>query len=169
MCWLSALTVVVGCNSTQNEPPAAVALTTTGSTPHPSTTLAANDGCDRPTPSSYDDVGTVHTIVPQPDARLLEIEVVASPSVVCPGATVNISITVHNIGTHDVTFAPARGLLLVSHSMPKWQLASMDPVRLEAGEEATVAIQVTIPDARPGRYIISPEGYDGGAIEVVNS
>lgn len=130
-------------------------------------TFAPDDGCDRPAPAAWDDVGTVHTIVPQPDAEHVEVDMTVTPESVCPGGRVVVEITLTNTSTEPIEFRPVRGLLLMSGGMSNWELAAMDPVQLPAGGTATVQVQATVPDVRPGVYGLRPEGYAGTSLEVL--
>jgi hypothetical protein len=128
--------------------------------------FVASDGCDGPSPTQWDDVGTVHTIVPQPDSDLVDVAVV-SPGRLCSGAHARFEITVTNTSDHAITFKPNRGLLLMSDGMANWELGNIHPIEMQSGGVYVFVVDATIPNVRPGTYGVRPEGYRGGQLEIV--
>lgn len=117
--------------------------------------------CQDPTPVVTPLIGTVNTIVVPANAGDFDVEVRAEPPAACPSDRVRFQIRVHNVTDHPSRFAPARGLLLASGGMAKFELAPLDAIELAAGERRTLEVVGTVPPVGPGTYRIGPEGITG--------
>ncbi len=126
------------------------------------------DGCNLPPPAAFDEVGSVHTIVAQPEADALAVAMTFTPVFACPGGQVSAQISITNTADHDVTFNPNRGLMLVSSSsgFAKWNLGSLPQGVVRPGEVLHLQLAFIVPPVAPGMYSVFPEGYATVEFEV---
>ena len=144
-------------------PTAEPATATTASPPTTtnaaSTTAAlppANTVCDAaPAPTSMPDEGlyTFHTMALAPPT--LDYTLSATPASVCPGGTIEFTITVRNTGTDTVTVAP---MLVVTEVYPHFALAIAAPVTVQAQSEASIVQPVVMPLLPAGPWTIRVYG-----------
>jgi hypothetical protein len=118
------------------------------------------DGCDPPAGPPWDDFGTIHTLMPAPNAEELTVAVVAAEDA-CPSGVVHVRITISNVSDVAQTMEPGRGLLLHG-GMNKYRIADIEIIDVPAGETITVFAVAYLPPAPPGRYTMVIEGYGPG-------
>lgn len=124
----------------------------------PVSSLPQPERCTLPGVVEYDDLGSMHTVVP--NTQPLEASVtVHSDGPYCSGDTITVNYTVRNRGVGVETFEP---YIILSGGANKYSLATPVPLRLEPGQQITTSEEVTLPGVPPGQYWIGLYGL--GAI-----
>ena len=121
--------------------------------------MEVNNGCDVVPPVTWLSTGTMHTVdVDRTDVR----QHLHRTGFGLSGGAINATVTFRNDGTESVTVAEP--LLILSGGMDKWQLGALDPVTVEAGEEHSAILTVTVPLVAPGRYGLFVHGFAPGEV-----
>ena len=120
--------------------------------------VEVNNGCDVVPPVTWLSTGTMHTVVMSTEP--MSVSISTEPGSVCPGGAISATVTFRNDGTESVTVAEP--LLILSGGMDKWQLGTLDFVTVEAGEEHSAVLTVTVPLVAPGRYGLFVHGFAPG-------
>ncbi|MCU1399392.1 MAG: hypothetical protein JWN62_2501 [Acidimicrobiales bacterium] len=123
---------------------------------------SVDDGCDSTLPSTTfpgDGLNTFHTLVP--GTSVLRFVVEATPTTVCPGGVIHLTVSMHNPTDHPLTEAPA---LVITDVYPHVVIAALAPAEVLAGATVAVATDATVPEIPAGKHEIfvlnasSPEG-----------
>ncbi len=166
---MTALTLVggPGCSADDSATPSANGSRTSTTAVAPSSTPPLDDGCDLPTPSTWEVLGTIHTIVPgdQPVDATVQID----PQTVCPGGEVHVTLTIRNTGGRDAIIDSPR-VVLSGGGVAKWELTDFgDTIEIDDGESVTVEETARIPLLHPGEYTFGLYGYSlGGTLTVAD-
>ena len=123
------------------------------------TSVQLDDACDRAPDTEWVTFGTVNTIIVQPVADVIDVQIVPTPAAVCPGGTFAVELSVTNRSDDAVVFLPNRGLLLQSGGMTNWEVAPMEATNIGAGTTVVIDVVATIPNVQPGRYALAAEGF----------
>lgn len=131
----------------------------------PEVSMELDNGCNVVPPVTWLSTGTMHTIVIS--AEPITVSISTEPGSVCPGGAINATVTFRNVGGESVTVDEA--LLILSGGMDKWQLGTLDPVTVEAGEEHRAVLTATIPLVAPGQYGLYIYGFTPGGVLVIDA
>ena len=152
------------------------ATTTSGTAPgdqHASTssvgdtTTTLDDGCDSTLPSTTfpgDGLQTFHTLVP--GTSDLEFTVAATPTTICPGGVLHLSVTMHNPTDHSIEETP---VLVSTSAYPHVVIATLSRTEVPAGATKVVATEATVPELPRGKYeifVLSARSPEGATIQV---
>ncbi|MFM2076898.1 MAG: hypothetical protein RJA49_788 [Actinomycetota bacterium] len=163
--WAAAAAVVLVAGgvvalAVRHEPDGAAPTTSAlPSTSAPSTSVDPAQDCDAIAPAQYDNEGSIHTILSNPQP--IDVSVTFSPSAWCSGgrATVTITFTNHGVGIEHLQDPQ----LILNGGMAKWPIATLAAIDLAPGEHREVTTNVLVPNAPPGSYFVHIYGFDGGA------
>lgn len=111
--------------------------------------------CTLPDVTEYDEIGTMHTVVPntQPlDASVI----VESGGPYCSGDSIVVAITVHNLG---VGFESVTPRLILGGGANKYPIADLPAFDLKPNETRTQSYELTLPAAPPGDYWVGLYGF----------
>jgi len=111
--------------------------------------------CTLPDVTEYDEIGTMHTVVPntQPlDASVI----VESSGPYCSGDSIVVAITVQNVG---VGFESVTPRLILGGGANKYPIADLPAFDLKPNETRTQSYELTLPAAPPGDYWVGLYGF----------
>jgi hypothetical protein len=131
------------------------------------TSTTVDDGCDASLPSTTfpgDGLETFHTLVPGTSELRFAVE--ATPTAVCPGGVVHLSVSIHNPTDHSLAEAP---VLVMTDVYPHVVIANLDVAEVLAGATVVVETDATIPELPTGRhqiFVMSASTPEGATIDV---
>lgn len=155
-----AASVALGARRNEGQPQAIPATFNA----HVDSTVAQSSGdptvpdgprCTLPKIGEYDEMGTMHTVVP--NTRPLDGSVtVESGGPYCSGDSVVITVTVHNRGVGIETVAPR---VILAGGANKYPVAALPAFDLQPAETLTRSLEVILPAAPPGDYWLGLYGF----------
>ena len=137
--------------------PVAVSSTVAQSSGDP--TVPDGPLCTVPNITEYDEIGTMHTVMPN-EQPLDAYVTVDSTGSFCSGDTIVVSVTVHNRGVATES-VPTR--LILNGGPNKYPVIEYPPYPLQPGNSRTETFEVTLPAAPPGNYVLGLYGLGEGA------
>ena len=132
-------------------------------------TSTIEDGCDSSLPSTTfpgDGLETFHTLVP--GSSELRFVVEATPTTVCSGGVIHLTVSIHNPTGHSLKEAP---VLVMTDVYPHVVIANLAATDVLAGATVTVFTSVTVPQLPAGAheiFVMSARSPQGATIEVEN-
>ncbi len=127
------------------------------------------DGCkSSPTATTFPGEGleTFHTLVP--GTSELRFVVVATPTTVCPGGIIHLTVSIRNPTDHSLTEAP---LLVMTDVYPHIVIAGLTAIDVPAGATVSVATDATVPEIPTGKhgiFVMSARSPEDATINVEN-
>lgn len=152
---LIAIVALVACSSEAAAPSTASEATNETQPP-----VSVEDGCDSPPPATWEIDGTMHTVVMSQEP--VAVTITSDLARVCPGGSTTFTVTFDNEG--EVPVALAAPKLILSGGAQKWTLATIDDLRISAGESVTVSALATVPLVAPGQYEVFVYGFTPGGV-----
>lgn len=133
----------------------------------PQSTVAQSSGdptvpdgprCTLPNVTEYDEIGTMHTVVPnqQPLDASVKVE---SDGPYCSGDSIVVTVTVHNSGVGVETVTPR----LILGGGPNIAVAELPAFDLQPNETLSRSHELSLPAAPPGDYVLGLYGFGLGA------
>ena len=115
--------------------------------------------CTLPNVTEYDEIGTMHTVVPnlQPLDASVKVE---SDGPYCSGDSIVVTVTVHNGGVGLETVTPR---LILGGGPNKYAVAELPAFDLQPNETLSQSHELSLPAAPPGDYVLGLYGFGLGA------
>jgi len=114
--------------------------------------------CGRSLATPYEEVGSIHTVVPSP--LTLEVRIVA-PEGGCTGGDGEVSIELTNPTDLAVEVEPTS--VILASGMEKWAIGRLDATTLQPGTSVTSVVPIVVPPIPPGSYFVSLYGFGSSA------
>ena len=146
-------------------PTSAIPGTSTATSTSASTTLPPDERCQLSGITEYDEVGSMHTVMP--NAQPIDATVtIGTQGPYCSGDQLQVTITLHNRGAGVETIAP---FLILGGGANKYPVAQLPEVELQPNAAWSDSRSVTIPAAPPGQYWLGLYGLgDSSTITLEN-
>jgi hypothetical protein len=150
----SPSTIVAVDSTTQITP-----VATPSADPTTESTTAAPANCEDTAATSYDEIGSMHTVVPS--GQPISVIIVPTGSAWCTAGhgEADVTLTNHGAGVEHVQDAK----LVLHGGSAKWALEDWPPFDLGPGGSRVLHASFTVPGVSPGQYGLIVYGYDGFA------